>query len=72
MLGAVGPTGMLRIRDRRINGGEQETRSREGQRGTEWRGETDWASRSFTQCRLAVLDVNPDTADSCAAMLTWS
>lgn len=72
MLGTMGPTGTLRIRDRRIDGGEQETRSREGQRGAEWREETDWASRSFTQYRLVVLDVNPDTADPCVAMLVWS
>jgi hypothetical protein len=41
MLGTMGPTGMLRVRDRRINGGERETRSREGQRGAGWRKETD-------------------------------
>lgn len=44
ILGTMGPTGMLRVRDRRINGGEQETGSREGQRGVKGRGERDWAS----------------------------
>lgn len=68
----MGPTGMLRVRDRRINGGDQETRSREGQRGVEWRGKLDWASGSFAQCRLAGLDVNPDTADLCVATLVSS
>lgn len=71
-MGTMGPTGTLRVRDRRINGGDQETRSREGQRGVGWRGGLAWASRSLAQCRLAVLDVNPDTADPRVAPLVSS